>query len=273
MAQVFFANDKDPQMQKAYERARATFGFFWRELTWERRRIVPGLGMAAIKVPFQDPPEIAATPEAEQMWISDVDFDGKVISGTLLNQPNWLRSIKEGDNVQVPLSGITDWMYVINGRAYGGFTINAIRAKMSRQERAEHDGAWGLDFGDPAKTELMPADWLPKQSGGFFKKLFGGASDPVPNLESMDHPMAVNMVPSFEEFLKSSPGELHSKNDKGMTFLHQMALAGSKMGVEILVNKGADVNAVTNNGMTALQLAKSLDWKDVVDFLVSKGAK
>jgi len=191
-----------------------------------------------------------------------IHIDKIFVSGALLNQPNWLRSIKQGDDVQVPHSAFTDWIYAINGRAYGGFTINAMRATMSRQERAEHDAAWGLDFGDPAKPELMPADWLPKPSGGFFKKLFGGAGDPAPDLASMEHPMAVNMVPS-----------LHSKNDKGMTFLHQMALAGSKLGVELLVNKGADVNAVTNNGMTARQLAKTLGWKQVVDYLASKGAK
>jgi hypothetical protein len=39
-------DDSDPEMQRAYESARATFRFFWRELAWERRRIVPALDLA-----------------------------------------------------------------------------------------------------------------------------------------------------------------------------------------------------------------------------------
>ena len=32
-------DNSDPEMQGAYEKARATFRYFWREVAWERRRI------------------------------------------------------------------------------------------------------------------------------------------------------------------------------------------------------------------------------------------
>ncbi|MEK6233745.1 MAG: DUF2314 domain-containing protein, partial [Planctomycetales bacterium] len=51
---VFFFDDEDPDMQRAYEDARSTFGHFWRELAWEQRRIVPALQMAMVKFPFTD---------------------------------------------------------------------------------------------------------------------------------------------------------------------------------------------------------------------------
>jgi len=36
----------DPAMQQAYEAAQQSFKYFWRELSWEQRRIVPGVDMA-----------------------------------------------------------------------------------------------------------------------------------------------------------------------------------------------------------------------------------
>lgn len=95
----------DPEMEHAMREARKTFGYFWRELAWERRRIVPALDMAAVKAPFADgPPSPQQTdhPQVEEMWISEVDFDGQAVSGELLNSPNWLTSVKEGDEVRVP---------------------------------------------------------------------------------------------------------------------------------------------------------------------------
>jgi uncharacterized protein YegJ (DUF2314 family) len=49
---VFMFDAKDPEMQQAYEAAQASFRYFWRELSWERRRIVPGLDMTMVKLPF-----------------------------------------------------------------------------------------------------------------------------------------------------------------------------------------------------------------------------
>jgi len=43
---VFLFDNSDPEMQRAYEQARATFKYFWRELAWERRRVVPALDLA-----------------------------------------------------------------------------------------------------------------------------------------------------------------------------------------------------------------------------------
>ena len=40
-SRVYFFEDSDPEMQRAYEQARTTFKYFWREVAWERRRIRP----------------------------------------------------------------------------------------------------------------------------------------------------------------------------------------------------------------------------------------
>ena len=54
-------------MTQAYAAAQHSFKFFWRELSWERRRIVPALDMAMIKLPFTDGPRSDGKPEFEHM--------------------------------------------------------------------------------------------------------------------------------------------------------------------------------------------------------------
>jgi uncharacterized protein len=260
-SKVFLFDDSDPEMQAAYEQARATFRYFWREVSWERRRIIPGLDLACVKAPFSDGDRRARTqgqPEAEQMWVGEVDFDGRVVSGVLLNAPNWLKTVKAGDSVRVPLGDISDWMYVIGGKAYGAYTVNLMRSRMGKKERQEHDSAWGLDFGDPTTIRLVPQE----------KNWFG--KGPV---EGQEHPMSEAMAPSLKEQLKKDPSMLHTADDQGWTLLHNQALAGSTATVKVLLECGADPNAVTNDGMTPMQLARSLGWEKVVALLAGKGAK
>ncbi len=42
-SKVFMFDGDDPEMARASQDARKTFGYFWREIAWERRRIIPGL--------------------------------------------------------------------------------------------------------------------------------------------------------------------------------------------------------------------------------------
>ena len=41
---------------------------------------------------------------------------------------------------------------------------------MGRQERQEHDAAWGLNFGDPSRIRVAPE---PNKGGGLLKRWFG----------------------------------------------------------------------------------------------------
>jgi uncharacterized protein YegJ (DUF2314 family) len=256
------AEGDDPEMQRASESARATFRYFWREVAWERRRIVPALDLAAVKAPFSDGGQgerEEGTPQVEDMWFSEVDFDGQVVSGVLLNAPNWLKSIKEGDPVRLPLAEISDWMYAISGEVFGAYTVNLLRSRMGRRERQEHDAAWGLNFGDPAKIRVAPE---PNRGGGLLSRWFGKRKE-----DTGEHPMSEAMASSLKEQLAKDPSMISVRDDRGWTFLHQEALAGSVPTVKVLLEAGADRNALTDHGMTALQLARSLGWDKVVALL------
>jgi uncharacterized protein YegJ (DUF2314 family) len=144
---VFMFDESDPEMQRAYQAARASFRHFWRELSWERRRIVPGLDMTMVKLPFTDGPRTDGNSEFEHMWIGDIGFDGDSISGNLLNAPNWLTSVRQGDEVSAPVSHLTDWMMTADGHAYGGFNAPA---------NGGRGFSFVLDDFWPAVAELLP---------------------------------------------------------------------------------------------------------------------
>ena len=269
---VFLLPSDDPEMKKAQALARKTFRFFLRELSWENRRIVPGLEVAAVKIAFSDPPEMKSQNPAdlntEFMWINDVQFDGRLVSGTLLNEPESLQSVHEGDPVSVPPKQVVDWLYSCMGEVCGGFTVQHMRTKMEKRELAQHDDAWGLEFGVPGCVKLVPSNFL---SGEASKKRIK-----LPDTESMfiqgdfklieqtEHPMSVNARSMIEESIKESPESLYSTDDDGLPLLHSLTIAGSFDGVDVCLQYGADPNETAPNGMTPIQLAKGLGWKKVL---------
>jgi hypothetical protein len=175
------------------------------------------------------------------MWISSIDFDGDRVSGELLNEPNELSNVRAGDRVEIAFADLEDWMLTTDGKVLGAFSVQVIRADMRRADRQAHDEAWGLDFGDPARVALPPGE--------------------------VDHPMALNMVPSLVEFPTKNPGELRSADPAGRTMLHREALAGNACIVRALLERGADKHARDAKGHTPLDLARRLGWPAVESLL------
>ena len=249
MSEPVFRYKEDEAMVEAAITAQRTFKYFWRELSWERRRIVPALDMAAIKLPFTDGPRSDGNPESEMMWCGDVDFDGITLTGTLLNSPNWLTSVKQGYSVSSHFSYLNDWMMSSRGKAYGGHTVNLMRSRMSAGQRAAHDKAWGLDFGDPSETRIE----LKPTSG-----VLGAFSD---------HPMCVNMVPKYDEQIQSDPGIATAIDEGGWTMLQRESLAGNFGVVKLLVRHGANIAAKTPDGRDAAALAQGIGWDEIASYL------
>lgn len=252
---VFYAKPDDPEMAKAVAGAVASFKYLWRELTWEYRRIVPALHLSAVKAAFND---AGGTPDmAEHMWLSEIAFDGELISATLMNAPNSLTSIEAGDRIQLRVDQIEDWMYVIDGHVYGGFTIQVLRAGMSPSERSEHDAAWGFDFAEPDRVDLVP-DWHAKQQG----KGASAAGDP-----DAEHPMSENMAKGLAEAVGANREAFLELGDDGLNTLHSMILGGSAACVKVLLAAGADPTEKTGKGKTPRELAAMMGWPRVAALL------
>lgn len=245
--EVFFAKEDD-KMSLAYKRAQETFKYFWRELYWEYRRVIPGHDLAIVKFAFEQIFQGEEEPTVEHMWVRDINFDGETVTGVLANNPMQLTNVAEGDTVSCNVNKISDWMLAMSGETYGGFTIHVLRSDMSEEARQQHDNAWGLNFGD-FNTIL----------------LVHGQKENPENL--IEHPMCVNTADQFLEFFKENPEELTIKDEAGYTVLHRQAIAGNKTTVNILLELGADKNAITNNGLTALDYAKKLNWEYIIPIL------
>jgi uncharacterized protein YegJ (DUF2314 family) len=238
----FFAKPDDEAMDAAFLRARSTFKYLWRELTWEYRRIMPALELAAVKAGFSD--EEDGGGQVEYMWVGELEFNGDTITGILMNGPNHLTSVQEGDRVTLSLDDVHDWMYVLSGRVYGGFTVDVIRAGMSARERRRHDEAWGFEFGQPGDVQLTP-QW-------------GASTDP-----DLEHPMSESMAEELAEAIDADPEGFAAPNEEGLTTLHSMALGGSAACVRVLLEKGADPLLRTRSGKTARDFAEQMGWPRV----------
>ena len=245
--QVVYAPN-DSKMGGAMLQARDTFKYFWRELFWEYRRIVPALGVACVKASFSQQFEGRDEPIVEHMWINEIGFDGEKIYGTLTNQPHDLTNVKKDDQVEIRLNQISDWMFSIAEKTYGGFTIHALRSEMSEEERATHDSSWGLDFGD-------------------FNDILLAYEQKEHPENLIEHPMSVSMKEQLEKHLKESPDDILFQHDSGHTMLIDETIAGNKTTVELLIKEGADINAKTNKGKTALDFAKELNWEHLIPLL------
>jgi uncharacterized protein YegJ (DUF2314 family) len=261
--EIFFAKGDSPKMIEAFKNAQETFKYFWRELSWEYRRIVPALTVACVKVAFSQDVDGSEHPIVEHMWINDISFDGELIKGVLINDPNELTNIENGDEVVIPLNQISDWLFAIQGtaskglsklfsspqpRAYGGFTIQAMRSEMTSQERKDHDKAWGLDFGDYNEVLLVNEQ-----------------KEKPENL--IEHPMSKNMKEKLQDFLKQNPDEITYQDEEGFSLLHTETVAGNLTSITLLLESGVDKNMKTNQGKTALDIAKQLNWEHIIPVL------
>lgn len=245
---ILFTKKDNPNMFVAFEHAQATFKYFWRELWWEHRRLIKALDIALAKLAFTQQTSENEPPIVEHMWVNEVWFDGENIQGVLANEPQQVSNVKVGERVTKPLSEVSDWLFSIAGKTYGGFTIHVLRTQMPEAERKAHDEAWGLDFGDSnniliAYEQLEHPEYL------------------------TEHPMSSAMREKVEEFVKEYPNDIDNKDNDGYAMLHREAIAGSKTPIEVLLAAGADVHLRTDAGETALDLAKKVGWTHLIPLL------
>ena len=255
---IKFSSQSDSEMEEAQKKAQETFKYFWKELSWENRRIIPALNVACLKIAFKYPKG------KEHMWVDDIDFSSwEKISGVLMNEPNWV-SLKQWDKVEVNVEDISDWMYAnaMDWKVYGAFTVNLIRSRMSEQERQQHDKAWWLNFGNPNEIKIIPESEKKKSIFSFFKNPKKDDS----NL-TKEHPMCINTENQFREQLKKSKEMVELRDNFENTLLHAEALAWNGLMVKALLDNWADKNAKNKYWKTPLNFAKQMKWDNIIKIL------
>ena len=80
----------------------------------------------------------------EHFWLTDIMYANNEFRGVVDNLPVYTNDLKIGDTIRIDTENISDWMYVDNGKLRGGYTIRAIRDKMSAPQKKEFDTGFGL---------------------------------------------------------------------------------------------------------------------------------
>ncbi|MDC4301509.1 YegJ family protein [Acinetobacter baumannii] len=233
----------------AFENAIGTFKYFWRELYWESRRIVPALELAYVKCAFiQENLEDKNEPLIEYMWIDQVDFDGSTITGILLNEPYIIDNVQAGETVRLQFESIVDWMFLSNGTVHGAFTIQEYRKTLNASGRKEYDEACGIDFGNPDEILLV----------------YDQKNCPE-NLE--EHPMCRSILEQFINIINTDPTIITEKDESGNQLLHREVIAGNYLFVQELLR--LNVNKLVRNKqlMIPLDLAHKMGWSNIVNLL------
>ena len=140
---VIQVGSDDTDMNTAMRQARDSFGQFWAEVSADYERVIPALSNSMVKAYFADNPEMEG---GEHLWITGVNYDGSKISGTVASAPLHLSAPKLGDQVTFPLERLSDWLIVDDGKAKGAYTVQLLRSKMTKAERAQHDAGYPFAF-------------------------------------------------------------------------------------------------------------------------------
>jgi uncharacterized protein YegJ (DUF2314 family) len=71
----------------------------------------------------------------EHIWAGDVVQDGDTVTATIANEPQEIANLAKGQRVTVPVSQLTDWMYIRDDRYHGAYTVRAL-VRFMRPEQA-----------------------------------------------------------------------------------------------------------------------------------------
>ena len=119
-------------MVNAIKEAQDKFNIFESELIQDSRRVVPAIEECLIKYAFLTPNSTETA--VEHMFISDPDFDGTLIKGTLASEPEHA-DVESGDEIVINKAYVSDWLYIIDGKTVGGFTFKYMWGKSSKEEK------------------------------------------------------------------------------------------------------------------------------------------
>lgn len=131
---IYNVKGSDTEMNAAIEKANQTLTDFNTAL------LNPEIEVKSLKVKFQNETDV------EHIWLTDVEFKDGQYSGILDNEPEYITDHKIGDTINVDSKNISDWMYIENGKLFGGYTIKVLRNRMSESERKQFDAESGMQI-------------------------------------------------------------------------------------------------------------------------------
>lgn len=127
--------DSDPEMARAYAKARASLDEFLSLMESKR----PDLSDFSVKVGVKD------GARTEYFWLDELSRTGDDFTGTISNEPQFVEGVKIGQRYAFKRADIVDWMYVSGlGKMHGNFTACAMLTKEPAEQAAQIRAQYGL---------------------------------------------------------------------------------------------------------------------------------
>jgi len=126
-------------MQLASQQARDSFTSFTRQF----RQPDPACSIFIVKAFYPDPKIPGG---GEHLWLTVHLVSDSSATGVITSRPMFITTVKAHDTVEIQLPQLSDWLYVRDGRAVGGYTVQLLRSRMTAEQRAQHDSAYPFSF-------------------------------------------------------------------------------------------------------------------------------
>lgn len=122
---ILFVEEDDPLMTAAMQEAKRR----WPEFVEVFEEVGEGERPPCfVKVPFQTPKH------PEFMWLRVTAMEGDSVFGVLDSDPGMAVGVKAGDRVRKPVADVCDWIVVQGGAMTGGFTAEAMKKIVERDQ-------------------------------------------------------------------------------------------------------------------------------------------
>ena len=150
---VVDVQNEDEGMNWAIQKANLTLHHFKHCLKLPK----PNQQYFSIKVKIVDESRV------EHIWLTEPSFDNEGnLFGVVGNEPIDVKSVKFNQKIGIDENLISDWMIIENGRLIGGYTIRAMRDKLSGQALQNFDKGLGGMIVDDGEDYLLPDDSTPE---------------------------------------------------------------------------------------------------------------
>ena len=131
---MFGVSGQDERVNHAMQQARDTVDIFISSML----NPIEEMRSFSVKVPMTENGEV------EHMWLNKLSIEGDEIEGEINNEPTTISNVVIGQKVKVNKSEISDWMFVVDGKMHGNFTLRAIIQDMPKavQNQVRQKLAW-----------------------------------------------------------------------------------------------------------------------------------
>jgi len=115
-------SENDAEMNAAIQTAREKLPEFWKVFD------KPEVGESDFAVKIEDEHGV------EYFWVRSLRRQDDKLFGTINNDPETVKSVKLGQEIEVPKASISDWMFMRNGKMFGNYTLRVLFKQMPESE-------------------------------------------------------------------------------------------------------------------------------------------